>query len=123
MARRNCQIVEQGRGAAFFPWAGDRAMATLALGLTAIGREVIREGAAIVVAETSAADLTDLLGAVFVDGEPLDPLALASGVRDLRTEKHHRLLDDELLARDYATARLDVAGAVRAVSNAISTGG
>jgi hypothetical protein len=37
-------------------------------------------------------------------------------VKNLETEKHHWLLDPDLLLRDCATARLDVVGAKAAVA-------
>ncbi len=113
------QLVERRPDALFFPWAGDRTMNTLALGLTLSGCMVHSEGAAVVAPKKSAAELAEALRATFVEDEP-DVAVIASRVGTLELEKHHWLIDKELLALDFANSHLDVAGATRSAAAALS---
>jgi ATP-dependent Lhr-like helicase len=110
------QIVPAGGGSAFFPWAGDRVISTIALGLGAAGHDVTAQGLLLAAPRTPPKDLAVLLQQLFgADASP-DAGALAAGIRNLETEKHHRLIDPELLMLDCAVARLDVAGAQAVVA-------
>jgi ATP-dependent Lhr-like helicase len=109
------QMVERSPDAMFFPWAGDRIMRTLALGLGLSGCEAHSEGVAVVAPGKSIVELAEALRETFVDREP-DAYAIASQAGALQTEKHHRLIDEALLARDFATSHLDVVGAIRSVT-------
>lgn len=116
------QLVERPHDAMFFPWAGDRVMNTLTLGLTLSGCPAHQEGVAIVAPGKSAPELSQALRATFVDGEP-DAVSIASQAGTQQTEKHHWLIDEDLLALDFATARLDAVGASRSVAAALGVDG
>jgi ATP-dependent helicase Lhr and Lhr-like helicase len=108
------RIIESGDLTRFFPWAGDRAMLTLALGIGSHGLRASVAGLTIEVQGTSRADLEDILRTVFTDSVP-DPIRLAAAVGGLELEKHHRLLDEPLLVEDFAAGHIDIEGARRAV--------
>lgn len=110
------QIVAAGGDSAFFPWAGDRAMTTLALGLAAVGQEASAQGLVLTAEKTPPDELASALEAAFGADATPDSTALAERIRNLETEKHHWLVDRKLLLRDCATAQLDIEGAMRAVS-------
>jgi ATP-dependent helicase Lhr and Lhr-like helicase len=110
------QIIPFEDGSAYFPWKGDRVTSTLALGIRAKGRRVEAEGQALIVREVPPAELRDVLSEAFGPTVDPDPVWLAGTVKNLATEKHHWLLEPELLLRDCATARLDVVGAKAAVA-------
>jgi hypothetical protein len=50
-----------------------------------------------------------------VTGAPPDPAHLARSVGNKRSGKYDRYLDEDLLSIDYASRRLDTAGAWRAL--------
>jgi ATP-dependent Lhr-like helicase len=110
------EIIPFEGGSAYFPWKGDRVNATLMLGIRSAGHHVEGQGCSLIVDNLAPADLRTVLLETFGAGVDPDPLWLAGTVRNLETEKHHRLLDPDLLLRDCAVARLDVAGAKRAVA-------
>lgn len=110
------QVIPFEDGSAFFPWRGDRVTATLALGIRAQGHHVDAEGLALIVREIPPTELRGVLSEAFGPAADPDPVWLAGTVKNLETEKHHRLLEPELLLRDCATARLDVVGAKAAVA-------
>jgi ATP-dependent Lhr-like helicase len=112
------QLIDRPPDAMFFPWAGDRVMNTLTLALTLSGCAAHCEGVAVVAPKKSAAELAEILRTAFVDDEP-DAAAIATQVGTLELEKHHWLIDEELLARDFATSHLDVTGATRSVTAAL----
>jgi ATP-dependent Lhr-like helicase len=112
------QLIEQPHAAMLFPWAGDRVMNTLALGLALSGCPAHREGVAVVAPDKSAGELADALHTAFVEDEP-DATAIATQVGTLELEKHHWLIDEGLLVRDFATSHLDVAGATRFATAAL----
>ena len=113
------QVVERPPDALFFPWAGDRVMNTVVLGLTLSGCLAHAEGVAVVAPKKSAAELTESLRATFLDSAP-DAAAIAAQAGTLELEKHHWLIDEELLALDFATSHLDVTGAIRSATVALS---
>jgi ATP-dependent Lhr-like helicase len=114
------QIIPFEGGSAYFPWRGDRVSATLALGIRAAGHHVELQGCALIVRKLAPPALRELLLDAFgVNADP-DPLWLAGTVQNLATEKHHRLLDPDLLLRDCAVARLDIAGAKSAVGELLA---
>ncbi|MBA3866702.1 MAG: hypothetical protein H0X42_10240 [Solirubrobacterales bacterium] len=116
------QIIPFEGGSAYFPWKGDRVTATLALGIRARGHAVEAEGQALVVREIPPEQLRTVLSEAFGPAADPDPVWLAGTVKNLGTEKHHWLLDPELLLRDCATARLDVVGAKAAVAELTEVG-
>lgn len=103
-------IVEWGRSALIFPWAGDRVMNTIVLMLRARGLEVADEGIAILVEGTSVQSLHEHLEDLHV-ASPVNPVDLARSVRNKQTEKNHIFLGENLLSLDYASSHLDPAGA------------
>ncbi len=80
---------------------------------------VARDGIAIVVNDISVKSLAPHLRALAAQG-PADPVALAATVANKRTEKHHIFLNEELLAIDYASARLDPDGAWQAALRVVA---
>jgi ATP-dependent Lhr-like helicase len=114
------QIIPFEGGSAYFPWRGDRVSATLALGIRAAGHHVEMQGLALVIHKLAPLELCRLLLDTFgTDADP-DSLWLAGTVENLATEKHHHLLDPDLLLRDCAVARLDVVGAKTAVAELVT---
>jgi ATP-dependent Lhr-like helicase len=106
-------VVAWGRTVVLFPWVGDRCLDTLALMLRREGlRRVTRDGVAVVVPEGSEGSVAEALERVVED--PPEALELATIVENKVVEKHHWALGEALLVADYASSRLDVAGAVRA---------
>lgn len=112
------QLVERPSDTMFFPWEGDRVMNTLALGLTLAGCPAHCEGVAVVAPKASAAELIEALQATFVDDQP-DAVAIASQAGALELEKHHWMIDEHLLARDFAASHLDVKRATRSIAEAL----
>lgn len=106
---RDRHLIPCGESTVIFGWAGDRAQHTLLLQLLSRGLKVEADGVAISVAESADAvfdhirDLAEL--------PPGDAMALARLVPNKMVEKHDWLLPQALLARDYASRQLDVAGA------------
>lgn len=100
-------ILAHGLGSLFFPWIGDRGLHALELILVAAGLEVVNHGIAL---EASRIKPPDLVAAFrkIRKGPPPDPVALASRVRNLRSEKYDGFLPADLLAADYASRALDV---------------
>jgi ATP-dependent Lhr-like helicase len=96
-----------------FAWCGDRTLDTLLVQLQARGLEVERDGLALTVSHTTVDTLTSHLRALADAGSPADPIALAAAIPNKIVEKYHPLLSEVLLAMDYASDRLDVAGARR----------
>lgn len=108
-----------GRDTLWFPWAGDRVLHTLALQLGACGFAADVEGVALLVEGIPPEELAGVLRALARAGEA-DARTLARGVGNKQVEKHHRWLSEDLLAADVAAARLDTAGALRAMREALA---
>ncbi|HEY8502294.1 MAG TPA: DEAD/DEAH box helicase, partial [Solirubrobacterales bacterium] len=64
------QLVERSADAMFFPWAGDRVLNTLMLGLSLSGCRAHREGVAVVAPKKSAAELSEILRSTFLVDAP-----------------------------------------------------
>jgi ATP-dependent Lhr-like helicase len=101
-----------------FPWAGDRALSSLATILTTEQREVSHDGVTLALPEADPADVLDLLGDVLAS-DPVDPVELAAKVPAKAAEKHDWMLTDELLNMAFASRSLDVPGAYAAASRVI----
>lgn len=97
-----------------FPWFGDRAHGTLALLLKREGLTVSVDGFVVSVERATPDDLRKLLSELAVAPLP-EPRELARLAANLRGEKFHVHLDDELLVADYAAHQLDVPAAYRAL--------
>jgi|GEM_PF-5558289 hypothetical protein len=106
-----CHVV-WGEQVLLFPWAGGRVLGTLVIWLTEEGWDVTGDGLALGIEWRSAEAVRDGLAAL-LEGPPPDPLDLAASVRNLRREKFHPYLDEDLLAADFARRSLDVEGAYR----------
>ncbi len=102
-------LVPAGEDTLLFPWLGSRALDALALALAHSGVAPERYPIHLSV-PTSAADLKARLR-LLARRDPSDPAVLADLAQNKATEKHHRLLSDDLLSADYASSHLDVAEA------------
>jgi ATP-dependent Lhr-like helicase len=107
-------LVEFEGHVALFSWTGDRILDTLLVQLRDRDLPVERDGIAVVVNDINAAALIPHLRALAAQG-PDDAVQLAGTVVNKLIEKHHVFLNDELLSIDYASCRLDVEGAWKAV--------
>lgn len=115
MGLADTPVLPWGQDVVLFPWIGDRALDTLALMLRRedLG-EAVRDGAALMVPRTSAAEVDAALDALLV--APPTGLDLVGEVRNKIVEKHHAFLGEALLDADYASSRLDVDGALAAAA-------
>jgi hypothetical protein len=104
-------MVAWDRGTLWFPWAGDRVLGTVQLQLRACGIPADVEGAVLHVEGVAPHEFLPVFNALARAG-PADGRTLAANVANKHAEKHHVWLSDALLAMDYASARLDVAGAL-----------
>lgn len=111
-------LLEWDGGTLWFPWTGDRELGTLQLMLSTAGFAVSAEHGTLRVPRAPAVVLEAL--ATLAAAPSPDPLALAADVRTKHIEKHHVWLSDDLLAADYAAARLDVAGARGALARTLA---
>jgi ATP-dependent Lhr-like helicase len=104
-------VVEIGEDTLLFPWAGTLAQHTLALLINDLGLKAAVEGVCIVVDEAHSgvveAGLHELCGP-----NPGSAVELAKTVQNKVVEKHHPLLTEDLLTRDYASSRIDIPGAL-----------
>lgn len=115
MALHERSLLPCERGTLWFPWVGDRVLGTLQLMLRGAGLQAAAEQGAVRVEGRAPAEVEDTLRELAAAPAP-DPRALAEVVQTLHVEKHHVWLSDPLLAADYASARLDVPGAMRALA-------
>ena len=113
-------VMSWGDGTLLFPWTGDRVLHTLVLQLTAAGVKADVEDVALYV-DQSRDQVMSSLESLAAAGLA-DPVELACKVENADVEKHHRWLDADLLAADYASSRLDTAGALHAVHALIGGG-
>lgn len=106
-------VLAWGETILLFPWAGDRALDTLALMLRSEGfRDTARDGSTVLVPEGTVEDVREAL-ARLIEAPPID-IEIASTVANKRFEKHHDLLSEQLLTLDYASSRLDMPRALEA---------
>ncbi|WP_035125875.1 DEAD/DEAH box helicase [Conexibacter woesei] len=123
---RRLELAEQpvlawGDTVVAFPWIGDRALNTLALMLASRGLRAAPDGVAVLVQDAAVGEVVDALRALAQ--APPEASTLTEKVQNKQLEKHHWRLGPELLAADYASSRLDIAGAVRAAANLLPVGG
>ncbi|MBF0187311.1 MAG: DEAD/DEAH box helicase [Magnetococcales bacterium] len=110
-------LLASGKDLLLFPWLGDATMFTFIAWLTRHDVEASQEWSAIRVSDITMDDMGDLLSRMVANGPP-DPQVLARDVREKRTEKHHPLLSDGLLAWEWAEGgRFDPHGAWEAASS------
>jgi ATP-dependent Lhr-like helicase len=114
-------ILTWGEAVVAFPWVGDRALNTLALMLASRGLRAARDGVAVLVADAAPGEVIDTLRALAQ--APPAASALTAQVQNKQLEKHHWRLGPDLLDADYASSRLDVAGAARAAVALLPLGG
>ncbi len=93
-----------------FLWRGSLVSNTIFVQLLARGLRVDRGAIALTIRNTSPAQLLGHLRAIAQQGTA-DAIALAATVRNKRSEKHDRFLNEELLCRNYAARALDTQGA------------
>ena len=91
-----------------FPWTGDRAQMALILALTSKGVPAASNGIAVVVPGGDHRNLIEALGALAREAPP-DATQLARLVPDMQRAKYDGYLGDDLLARCYASERIDAA--------------
>ena len=104
------RLLADGSGSILFCWRGDRVLDTLVVWLSGRGVRVASEGLALLFPNADSAEVRRELESL-AGAEPPDAHVLAASVANKRIEKFHPYLSDPLLAADYASQRLDVAGA------------
>ena len=107
-------LLAWGDATLVFLWCGDRILDTLVLWFQALGITAHRARITLFLPQISMVDADKLLRRL-ADEKPPAGIELARTVSNLRREKFHPYLSDELLAEDYAVARLDVLGAREAI--------
>jgi ATP-dependent helicase Lhr and Lhr-like helicase len=91
-----------------FPWVGNRAQMAFILALAAHGVMAASSGIAVVVPGKSQPTLRKILETLAANPPP-DAVALARMVPDMKRSKYDAYLGDNLLARCYASERIDSA--------------
>lgn len=107
---RESPLIAWGDDTLLFPWAGDRTMNTIHVLLNAENYESSLDGVGLTLRKTSVNEAATLLGHLATSAQP-DPTHVARAVTVKEHDKYDVYLDDDLLARSYAAAALDVAGA------------
>jgi ATP-dependent helicase Lhr and Lhr-like helicase len=113
-------ILSNGSATYLFCWMGDRVQNTLAAMLRSKGMKAENEGVGVVVLNVSTDQLRSCLYALLNDGAP-DAKELAGSIANKACEKYDLFLTDELLSADYAASRLDVLGALHAITQALNS--
>ena len=101
------------------PWVGDRGLGTLTLLLAREGLQVSADGFSIIAEGVSPSRVAEVLEGLTASTPP-EPEELAKLATNRRTEKFHSYLSDSLLVADYASSRLDVPTAWRAVERILA---
>ncbi len=91
-----------------FPWVGDRAQMALVLALASHGVAASPKGIAVTVPAENETGLMEALQ-VLSTGPAPDAVALARMVPDMKRAKYDAYLGNDLLARCYASERIDAA--------------
>lgn len=112
-------LLVSGSDTLLFPWAGDRALSTLATILTSGQLEVSHDGVALALPSVGPGEALELLTRL-LSAEPVDAVELAAKVPAKAAEKHDWMLSDELLAMAFASRSLDVPGAYAAALRVVS---
>ncbi len=105
---RHASIRRHGDELLLFPWVGNRTQLALVRALASQGVTAASEGTAITVPAKDQAQLTDALKTLAAGAAP-DAVALARLVPDMMRAKYDAYLGRELLARCYASERIDTA--------------
>ncbi|NHO31395.1 DEAD/DEAH box helicase [Acetobacter fallax] len=103
---RHNSLCHHGDQFLLFPWAGDRAQLALILALTAHEVSATSDGIAITVPAEDEDVLLKALKKLAAAPAP-DPVALARLVPDMKRAKYDQYLGNDLLARCYASDRID----------------
>ena len=111
-------VLRDGNRTLLFPWAGDRAMDTLAVWLTTQGIDVTREGVAFVLGGMMPDQVEDELRKLVAKEAP-EAIFLARKVENKQREKFHPWLEAEVLAADYAAGVLDIEGGRAAIGRCL----
>lgn len=107
-------FLQDAKDVLIFAWAGDIALDTLAALLTYHGIRTGREGMCLLAREVDTPALRAALRTIATTPQPT-PMELAGQVENKASEKYDYFLDDTLLGLDWATRRLDIAGALQVV--------
>ena len=113
-------IVPSGVETMIFTWTSDRINDTLAVWLKYLGHIAQNEGIGVRVF-ASGPDTMAALRCLVSDPVP-DPVALAAPVKNKLSEKYDCLLDEPLMNAEYASRKLDVAGARALVETLVAVG-
>ena len=108
LAKRDLIAIDGG--VYLLPWIGDAAVDALSFALRQMEVDAVRNDRFVIIKNTSI----DAVGACLAElgrREVPDDNALVPRDGTLRTAKYHYLLDEEAMARDYASLRLDAENA------------
>ena len=100
-------MLRHGSSTYLFCWEGDRTQDTIAMLLTKIGLQAMNSGIAIAVAGCSPGDLRKQIQHIISSG-PINPLALASKVKNKISQRYHPFLSDDLLNLDFASINIEM---------------
>lgn len=114
------QIVAEGKDTMIFPWVGTREMTGLAILLGCQSLEASAGEVAITVFEAPPSAVRAALKRIA--GSDIDVEEVAKTLPRLNFEKHHRYLRKELVALDYLSQRVDLAGAKAAAAEMCAEG-
>ena len=113
------RLIPEGGGTLMAPFAGDRALATLALMLGQAGIDCAKEGMFLTAPSSGASEVADALENIAQQEEPdAEELALLAQVKTV--EKNDWMLSENLLNQAYAARNIDTAGAARAARTMIT---
>ena len=94
-------LVESGGDTRLFLWSGDDVLQTLRLELLRRGMASESEEVCLRIEDRTPEAVREMLQRI-IDAPPGDAVSLAMTVPNTRTEKHDRLISDDLCAREYA---------------------
>jgi ATP-dependent Lhr-like helicase len=115
----NAPLLSNGQQTLLFCWKGDLVMNTILVQLQAKGLRVGRDAIALTIEETTPAKVLKELRAIAAK-PPINPVALATTVRNKINEKYDPFLSEELLCQNYASSYLDIQGAWNTISELVS---
>lgn len=110
---QNRNIVSQGEHTVLFVWSGDRIVNTVHVLLSRRGYQASKIGMTLQVRDCRPEELLDELQQIATSIPP-ESAELAEFVENKMIDKHDHYLTDDLLNTNYASKRLDVAGALNA---------
>lgn len=104
------ELVGWGVDTLVFCWRGDKILNTLAVALNQAGLRVSIGGVALTITGATTGEVLETITTILAGPQP-EPEALAASVLIKEQEKYDKYLSDDLLARGYAAAHLNVPGA------------